>query len=81
MTDQRVKDDFEQLKAGGLSPEREERLRRELSDAFSHGMPAEPAEDGGALPGGPKNVYQYFDLFELQEARPPHVPYTTCLRS
>lgn len=81
MTDQRVKDDFEQLKAGGLSPEREERLRRELSDAFSHGMPAEPAGDGGPSPGGPKNVYQYFDLFELQDMAPPHVPYTTCLRS
>ncbi|WP_373500453.1 DUF444 family protein [Desulfococcus sp.] len=82
MTEQRLKAYIEELKARGLPRGREERILQELSEDRSHGMPADPeAAETDRFPAGPETLYEYFDLFELQDMSPPHVPHATCLRS
>jgi uncharacterized sporulation protein YeaH/YhbH (DUF444 family) len=83
MKEERLKAYYKQLKAQGLSPEREAAIRLELEGGLSHEMPPE-APQGGPPPHfapGPDTIYEHCDLFALQDMSPPHVSYTTCLRS
>ncbi|RNC67700.1 MAG: hypothetical protein ED859_13345, partial [Desulfuromonadales bacterium] len=67
---------FEMLKASGLSPEREERLLRELGDVRPHDLPA-PALDAPHVPG----LYDVSDLMALQAMAEPTASHTIRVRS
>ena len=84
--EERLKAYYERLKAEGLLPEQEERILLELNGELSHETPFDPpgapaGKQGQRFPPGPDTLYEYADLFELQDMSPPHVSYTTCLRS
>lgn len=74
---------FEELKAGGLSPEAEARIRLELEDQGSHDPPGTtcPAASDPAGGSPEKPLYHYHDLALLQDIPPPQVSADTCLRS
>ena len=75
-----MKDDlktyFDKVKADGISPEREERLLRELHDDPSHGIEARPR-----LSAEPHPFYGYGDLASLQDSPHHGVSYTAGIRS
>ncbi|MGD9875164.1 DUF444 family protein [Desulfococcus sp.] len=80
--EQRLKAYYERLKAKGLSPHREDGILRELNGDLSHETPSDPpARTNRGFPPGRDTLYEYADLFELQDMTPPHVSATTCLRS
>lgn len=66
----------------GLRAEQEEIILREMDGPQSHDIPDESAEETSAHPFlPPKNLYDFADLFVLQDMSFPHFSYTTCLRS
>ncbi len=72
---------LEQLKAAGLSPEREARMRRELESGGDHGLPEAPDEPRftagvDVLRQVINNPYAFADLTFLQDMSPPIVGYT-----
>src|SRR5512144_2169314 len=55
------------LKAAGLTPEQEARIRRELEAGGSHDLPeAVPADDAPELADGARGLYGSHDLEALQ---------------
>ncbi len=73
---------FSDIKARGLSREREERLLRELEGSTTHDLPPaiEDSTTAGFVPG-PESVYSWVDMDALQRLTPLDIDYTTCLRS
>jgi len=72
---------LEQLKAAGLSPEREARMRLELETGGDHGLPEAPDEPRftagvDVLRRVINNPYAFADLTFLQDMSPPIVGYT-----
>ncbi|HTP66949.1 MAG TPA: DUF444 family protein, partial [Geobacteraceae bacterium] len=67
---------IDRLKAGGLSPEKEERLLRELVDGRSHDV-----EVPLRVPAEPHPFYDSGDLAALQDAAPQKGTYTIGIRS
>ena len=76
---------YKELKGSGLTPEQEQKILSELYADGSHDIAEDTAlisESGVAfLPGGPKGIYDFHDLFRLQDMSWPVSTYTTCLRS
>ncbi|GBC60309.1 hypothetical protein DENIS_1260 [Desulfonema ishimotonii] len=74
---------YEALKAGGLTEEQDEIIRRELNDARIHEMPvvAPPPDTEEGVTPEPQGIYEYADLTFLQRMSEPYISYTTCLRS
>ena len=73
---------FDTLKARGLDPQAEERMRRELAVTGPHRSPDAPVPpDRPAGPGPEATIYHYHDLALLQEIPPPQVSADACLRS
>ena len=68
-------DHFNELKAEGLSPEREERLLAELRDERRHEV-----EAGEGPAADPHPFYASGDLAALQDAPSPSVSYTAGIR-
>jgi len=83
--EQRLKAYYHRLKTEGLSPDREDGILQELNGDLSHEMPSDPADTSTRAEEGfspvRKALYEYADLFELQEMLPPQVSVTTCLKS
>ncbi len=74
---------FEELRARGLSPEAEARIRRELEDKGTH-HPLPAPDPPGKNPAGispDKTVYHYHDPALLQDFPSPQASADTCLRS
>ena len=77
--DERARIWLEQLRAAGLSPAREARLRRELEAGGDHGLPEAPdapdyAPGLTALPSVTGSAYAFGDLGVLQALTTPTVP-------
>jgi uncharacterized sporulation protein YeaH/YhbH (DUF444 family) len=78
----RLKAYFDQLKAAGISPQREARLRLELeSEGQNHGLPEAPVEPDfteglDVLDKVITNPYAFGDLTFLQDLQPPIMSYT-----
>ncbi len=73
---------LEERRAMGLTAEQEAIILREMDGRQSHDMPdtsADQTADHPFLP--PRNLYEFADLFVLQDMSFPHFSYTTCLRS
>jgi len=75
--DPRLERLYQKLKADGLSPEREERIRRELHGAEAHGLP-DPAGTGRPGPGA---LYGWHDLRVLQGLSADWPNFLLCLKS
>lgn len=73
---EKLQDYFDELKASGLSPEREERLLIELSDERGHevGLPLRGIAE-------PHPFCGFGDLAELQDVSPPKASYTAGIKS
>jgi uncharacterized protein len=68
------------LKERGLSPDREQKILDEVNGEKSH-SPG-PEEILAAGPGFPADgLYAYYDLFALNDSRPPGMSYDVCMRS
>jgi uncharacterized sporulation protein YeaH/YhbH (DUF444 family) len=84
--DARAKAFFDQLTAGGISPAREARLRRELEHDGDHGLPEAPPAPA-YTPGIEvlarvwRTPYVYADLTFLQEMSTPQGSYTARIGS
>ncbi len=76
---------YEELKAGGLTPEQEQKILLELYAEGSHDLPEDTVLKSGSgievLPFGPEGIYDYHDLSRLQDIPWPLSTYITCLRS
>jgi uncharacterized sporulation protein YeaH/YhbH (DUF444 family) len=79
---ERQKAYFEELKAAGLSPEREEAMRRELDQGGDHGLPDQSAPPGPEFSEGLDvleriitNPYAFGDLTFLQDMPSPILNY------
>ncbi len=73
---------LEERRAMGLTAEQEDIILREMDGPQSHDIPdgaADETADHPFLP--PRNIYDFADLFVLQDMSFPHFSYTTCLRS
>ena len=65
---------LEELKARGLAPEREKRLRAELATVpDGHGLPPDDAPLKGELARFGRSIYADGDLLVLQQAVTPHL--------
>ena len=74
---------YEKLKARGLSPETEARIRPELEDQGSHDPPeasGPPGKETASIRPG-MTIYRYHDLALLQDFPPPQFSADSCLRS
>jgi len=77
--DERGRAWLERLRADGLTPEREARLRRELESGGSHGLPEAPDRPDytpgvTVLPDVQDSAAAFGDLERLQALSPPTVP-------
>lgn len=76
---------YQALKAGGLTPEQEQYIQKELYAQDSHDLSCDrvsrPEPGIEFLPGGPRGVYDHHDLMQLQDLPRPAGTYVTCLRS
>jgi len=73
---------YEELKAGGLNPEQEEKIIAELNYDGSHEIPESPPDTENKDTPHPRGIYEHHDLVVLQSVfQSHHIPYTTCLRS
>jgi len=79
--DPKRKQYFQEIKAQGLSEEREERIRRELVDTRSHEPEPVHPVTGSEFQPGPTRFYEYADLLFLQAMGYPSVSPTVCLGS
>ncbi|MFO7714341.1 DUF444 family protein [Desulfosarcina sp.] len=76
---------YHALKSAGLSPERQDKILRELNDDRTHGMPilgggmAVVTTDEGEI--RLLNLYDYHDLMTLQAMAPPRGSYASHIRS
>lgn len=71
---------YEEIKARGLSEKQEEIILHELNFEGSHDLPVKLSHEPDSS-FMPESIYEYTDLLMLQQAPPPFVNYTTCLRS
>lgn len=69
-------DIFERLKAQGLPPEQEEKIRAEIYAVEAQDRPASPAKPS-VMPG----LYDYHDWMVLQAGAPPRNNYTSYVRT
>lgn len=73
---------LEELRARGLSPEREARIVAELATAGErHEPPRVVAADHGPFAGFSKSLYAWHDLMVLQDQVAPPSPYTMLAKS
>ncbi len=73
---------YQELKARGLAPDREEKILDELENRGSHQIPKRAAKSGEATTDPPvKNVYDWDDLATLQAIPNPTPSYTLQLKS
>jgi len=77
--DLKLKAYIEILEARGLSPERRERIIAEASEPTGHLLPAPMPEAGNDLII--ESVYDYGDLFVLQDMASPYISSAFCLRT
>jgi uncharacterized sporulation protein YeaH/YhbH (DUF444 family) len=77
-----LKQIFERLKAAGLTPEQEERIRSELLSGGSHDLPeAAGTDDGAGVAPGARGLYGCHDLDVLQGLAAMHSSASANIRS
>lgn len=79
-----LNDYVEELRHRGLTAAQEEIIRRETEGPQIHEMPESAAAAdsvSGRKPSAPQRIYDFADLFFLQDMSPPYISHTTCLRS
>ena len=76
---------YNMLKARGLTVEQEQKILSELYTDGSHDLPDDTVSITKSgiefLSNGPKDIYDYHDLFRLQDIPRPVSTFITCLRS
>lgn len=73
---------IEELKACGLAPEREARLRAELATAADgHSLPHDAAAPDRGLAGFGRSIYAYGDLMVLRQAVTPYLTSSSLVKS
>jgi hypothetical protein len=70
---------YHNLKQLGLAPEQENKMLRELDGTGKHDLPRPREEE--TFPPASESVYDYADLFVLQDVARPYISYDICLKS